>query len=220
MTVLMATISGFPLVQKQRDPFRVGNGLTTERLCCEHCAYEATVKEKMKQTFTYRKHIVHDPVKSSELFTAFLKFLDIAGLIDQDFGLMFGDAAATKFLERWPTIYKQKVLKQSRGLTQTADLQDLVRNAECTTDVENGWDSDMSSILVLGHLLPPSPHGRKRSGKLSARQASDKPYWDEHLDSIMESLQPYLLAVGTQKSLIHKYFINPRVAELRARMLH
>ena len=28
-----------------------------------------------------------------------------------------------------------------------------------------------------------------------------------HLDSIRGSLQPYLLAVGTQKSVIHKYFI-------------
>ncbi|KAM6948045.1 uncharacterized protein PEZ65_001577 [Lycodopsis pacificus] len=140
----------------------------------KHTADEATVKEKMKQTFTYRQDMVHYPVKSSELFTAFPRFLDIAGLSDQDFGLMFGDAATTKFLERWPTIYKQKVLEQSRGLTQTADLQDLVQNAECTTDVENGWDSDMSSILVLVHLLPPSPHGRKRPGKLSARQASDR----------------------------------------------
>ena len=28
-----------------------------------------------------------------------------------------------------------------------------------------------------------------------------------HLDSITESLQPYLLAVGTRRSVIHKYFI-------------
>lgn len=28
-----------------------------------------------------------------------------------------------------------------------------------------------------------------------------------HLDGITESLQPYLLAVGTQRSVIHKYFI-------------
>lgn len=28
-----------------------------------------------------------------------------------------------------------------------------------------------------------------------------------HLDSITESRQPYLLAVGTKKSVIHKYFL-------------
>lgn len=37
----------------------------------------------------------------------------------------------------------------------------------------SGWDSEISAILVLVHLLPPSPHGRKRPGKLSAREASD-----------------------------------------------
>ena len=35
------------------------------------------------------------------------------------------------------------------------------------------WDSEISAILVLVHLLPPSPHGGKRPGKLSAREASD-----------------------------------------------
>ncbi|KAF0022411.1 hypothetical protein F2P81_025323 [Scophthalmus maximus] len=69
----------------------------------------------MKQTFAYRQKMVHDPVKSSEIFTAFSRFLDIEG---------------------------------------------------------------MTGTSVQGHL-----------------------------DSITESLQPYLLAVGTQRSGIHKYFI-------------
>lgn len=37
----------------------------------------------------------------------------------------------------------------------------------------SGRDSEISAILVLVHLLPPSPHGCKRPGKLSARDASD-----------------------------------------------
>jgi len=37
-----------------------------------------------------------------------------------------------------------------------------------------GWDSDMSAILLLLHLLPPSAQGRKRPGKLSAYQAVDQ----------------------------------------------
>ena len=36
-----------------------------------------------------------------------------------------------------------------------------------------GWDSDMSAILLLLHLLPPSAQGRKRPGKISASQAVD-----------------------------------------------
>ncbi|XP_070709100.1 uncharacterized protein [Pempheris klunzingeri] len=134
--------------------------------------------------------------------------------IEQDFNLMFGDAVSAKFLEKWPTVYKQKVLEQSHGLTQTGELQHLVQNAESTTEVENGRGSDMSSLLILIHLLPPSPHGRKRP-KLSAGRASDQLVKfietgisiQGHLDSITESLQPYLLAVGTKRSVIHKCFI-------------
>ena len=37
-----------------------------------------------------------------------------------------------------------------------------------------GWDSDMSAILLLLHLLPPSAQGRKRPGKISASQAVDQ----------------------------------------------
>ncbi|XP_014866019.1 PREDICTED: uncharacterized protein LOC106932058 [Poecilia mexicana] len=162
---------------------------------------------KIKQTFNYRQKMIHDPVKSSSIFLDFPRFLDIGGL--------FGEAIAAKFLEKWPTVYKQKVLEQSRGLTQSDDLQNLLHNAEGTTEVENGWDSDMSSILILVHLLPPSPHGRKRPGKLSARQASEHlvkfvktgTSIQGHLDGIAERRQPYLLAVGTQRSVIHKYFI-------------
>ncbi|XP_032386248.1 uncharacterized protein LOC116698425 [Etheostoma spectabile] len=213
------SLTGGPIAD--REPYREENWLTTESLCCEaialmkHTADEAIVKEKMKQTFSYRQKMVHDPIKASEIFTAFPRFLDIAGMIEQDFNLMFGGATSAKFLEKWPTVYKQKVLEQSRGLTQTGELQDLVQNAESTTEVENGWDNDMSSILVLVHLLPPSPHGRKRPGKLSAKQASDHlvkfiktgTSVQGHLDSIMECLQPYLLAVGTKRSVIHTYFI-------------
>ena len=51
---------------------------------------------------------------------------------------MFGDATSAKLLEKWPTLYKQKVIDQNRGLTQTGNLQDLVQNAESATEVENG----------------------------------------------------------------------------------
>ncbi|XP_005464402.1 uncharacterized protein LOC100708577 [Oreochromis niloticus] len=204
-----------------RDCFREDNCLMTDSLCSEaialmkHTADEGIVMMKMKQTFNYRQKMIHDPVKSSDIFLDFPRFLDIGGLIEQDFTLMFDEATSAKFLEKWPTVYKQKVLEQSRGLTQSDDLQYLAQNAECTIEVENGWDGDMSYILILVHLLPPSPHGRKRPGKLSARQACEHlvkfiktgTSIQGHLDGITESLQPYLLAVGTQRSVIHKYFV-------------
>ena len=39
------------------------------------------------------------------------------------------------------------------------------------TGVVTGWDSDLSSVLLLSHLIPPSAQGRKRPGKVSASQA-------------------------------------------------
>ncbi|XP_041822633.1 uncharacterized protein LOC121627673 [Chelmon rostratus] len=95
--------------------------------------------------------------------------------------------------------------------------KDLLHQADSTTEeLEHGWDREMSSIVLLIHLMPPSAHGcNKRPGKLSARQAIDRlvkfiktgTSIEGHLDSITQRRQPYLLAVGTQKSAIHKYFI-------------
>lgn len=79
------SVTGGP--KADRGPFTEANCLTTESLCCEaialmkHSADEAIVKEKMKQTFTYRQKMLHDPVKSSEIFTVFPRFLDIPGMV-------------------------------------------------------------------------------------------------------------------------------------------
>ncbi|XP_058244126.1 uncharacterized protein LOC131352198 [Hemibagrus wyckioides] len=168
----------------------------------------------MKLTLAYRQKLLHDPKESTDILAIFQRFLDIPGLIDQDFALLFGDATSAKLLEKWSTNIKPKVIEQSRGLTQTSELQDLIQNAEAT-EVEEGWDSDMSSILMMVHLLPPSSQGRKRLGKISARQACDRlmkfiktsTSIQGHLDSTGESLQPYLLAVGPKRSRIHSWFI-------------
>ncbi|XP_052426408.1 uncharacterized protein LOC127968947 [Carassius gibelio] len=203
-----------------RQSYKEDCYLTDDRHCQEaialmkHTADEAVVKEKMKLTLAYRQKLLHDPKKSADILSVFSRFLDIPGLINQDFGLLFGDATSAKLLEKWSTNIKPKVIAQSRGLTQTSELQDLIQNAEAT-EVEEGWDSDMSSILMLVHLLPPSSQGRKRPGKISAKQACDHLVKfiktgnsiQGHLDSIGERLQPYLLAVGPNKSRIHSWFI-------------
>ncbi|XP_063075072.1 growth/differentiation factor 2 [Engraulis encrasicolus] len=90
-----------------------------------------------------------------------------------------------------------------------------MHNAETSTEVENGWDSDTSAIILLLHLLPPSAQGRKKPGKISASNAVDHlikfqktgTSLQQHLDNITESRQPYLLAQGPQKSSIHSFFI-------------
>ncbi|XP_041915426.1 uncharacterized protein LOC121680250 isoform X2 [Alosa sapidissima] len=172
--------------------------------------------EMMKTTFIYRQAMVNDENKSSDVLLVFLRFLDTRGLIEQDFRLLFGETTANKSLERWPTTFKAKVIKESHGLVPTTELLDLMHNAESAAQVENGWDSDMSAILLLLHLLPPSAQGRKGSGKMSASQAIDQlirfqkvgSSVHQHLDNITQSTQPYLLAQGSTQSSIHSYFIE------------
>ncbi|XP_037304448.2 uncharacterized protein si:ch211-277p15.1 [Pungitius pungitius] len=180
-----------------------------------HSADEKTVREKMKMTFIYRQAMVNDVAKSSDVFSVFPRFLDTPGLIEQDFRFLFGEVTANKLLEKWPTTFKAKVIKESHGLVPTKELLDLMRNAESAAEVENGWDNEMSAILLLLHLLPPSAQGRKRPGKLSAYQAVDQlirfqkvgSSVQQHLDNITMSSQPYLLAQGSTQSTIHSYYI-------------
>ena len=82
----LITVTGGP-DSGDRTPFSKENQLTTETQCREaialmqHTTDEAIIKEKMKQTFTHRQAMVHDPVKSSEVFTTFPRFLDITGMV-------------------------------------------------------------------------------------------------------------------------------------------
>ncbi|KAL2079825.1 hypothetical protein ACEWY4_025569 [Coilia grayii] len=146
------------------DPFTADKVLTDEVesaiAVLRHSADEDTIREKMKVIFSYRHAMVNDDDKSAEVFSVFPRFLDTPGL------------TANKFLERWPT-NKTKVIKESHGLVPSTDFFDLMRNAETSTEVENGWDNDMSAIILLLHLLLPSAQGRKRTGKISASHAVD-----------------------------------------------
>ncbi|XP_030587923.1 uncharacterized protein LOC115782070 isoform X1 [Archocentrus centrarchus] len=181
----------------------------------KHSADDDTVREKMKATFHYRHSMVNDEKKAATVFSVFPRFLDTPGLIKQDFRLLFGEGTANRFLEKWPTSLKSKVIKESHGLVPTTELLDLLRNAELDAEAENGWDSDMSAILLLLHLLPPSAQGRKRPGKMSASQAVDHlirflkvgTSVQQHLDKITQRTQPYLLAQGSIQSSIHAFFI-------------
>ncbi|XP_034566405.1 uncharacterized protein LOC117831709 [Notolabrus celidotus] len=184
---------------------------------------EAAIKQKMQMTYDYRRNMVLDEEKSSEVLAEFSRFKDIKGLIEQDFILQFGEDLAAKFLEKWPTTFKQKVIQLSKALPASSDLEELIHCAETTSDEEremddtlaSGWDSDLSSIILLLHLIPPSAQGRKRPGKVSPTQAEkhlvvfkkNGTSLQEHVDAIQSSTQPYLLAVGMKRSTIHQFFI-------------
>ncbi|KAI3353436.1 hypothetical protein L3Q82_019964, partial [Scortum barcoo] len=162
----------------------------------KHSTDEAAIKQKMKLTFEF-----------------------CCKMIEQDFILLFGEEIAAKFLERWPATFKQKVIQQSKALPTSSDLEELIHCAEAPSYEEemdddtlaSGWDSDLSSILLLLHLIPPSAQGRKRPGKVSSSQAEKRlvvfkksgTSIQEHVDSIKSATQPYLLAVGMKRSTVY-----------------
>ncbi|KAK0136654.1 hypothetical protein N1851_027157 [Merluccius polli] len=145
---------------------------------------------------------------------------------------MFGEDTSSKLRERWPVMLKKKIIQQCIKLLSTSELEELLLAADPPEDgtevdvdfvkqiiehaiVVTGWDSDLSSVLLLLHLIPPSAQGRKRPGKVSASQA-EKPLVvfkktgtniPEHLDAIPTRAQPYVLAVGVKKNAIHQFFI-------------
>lgn len=68
--------------------------------------------------------------------------------IEQDFRFLFGEATANKFLEKWPTTFKAKVIKESDGLVPTTELLDLMHNAESAAEVENRMNGTVLLIIV------------------------------------------------------------------------
>ncbi|XP_054902520.1 uncharacterized protein LOC129370504 isoform X1 [Poeciliopsis prolifica] len=200
----------------RRDTKFVPETVLSEEECKEaialikHSADEDTIKKKMKLTFDFRRNMVLDPQRSSNILSVFPRFKDVKGLVEQDFVLMFGEDVSGKFLEKWTTTFKRKIIQQCRELPTTSDLEELLLAAdtpEDSTEVDDdmSWDSDLSSILLLLHLIPPSALGRKRPGKMSASQAEKRlvvfkkigTNIQEHLDAITTSTQPYL----------HQFFI-------------
>nr|XP_061841665.1 uncharacterized protein LOC133622749 isoform X1 [Nerophis lumbriciformis] len=181
----------------------------------KHTSDEGTIREKMKATFIYRRSMVKDDKKSAEVFSVFPRYLDTPGLIEQDFRLLFGEVTANKLLETWSNGLKAKIVRESHGLVPTTEVLELMCNAKSGADTENGWDSDMSAVLLLLHLLPPSAQGRKRPGKMSASQAADNLVKflkecsspQQHLDYTTHTCQPYLLVQGPTRSRIQSAFI-------------
>ncbi|XP_056280914.1 uncharacterized protein LOC130200553 [Pseudoliparis swirei] len=133
--------------------------------------------------------------------------------LNQDFTLLFGAETASKMLEKWDTAFKPTVIKEAKHLTPTTELCQLLTAAEnLPEDDHTNWDSDMASLLLLLHLLPPTA-GRKRI-KISPSDAVGKMLHchksccsiSEHLLG-REAKQPDLLAVGRNKNRIDAFYI-------------
>ncbi|XP_059187920.1 uncharacterized protein LOC131970520 [Centropristis striata] len=162
----------------------------------------------MRATFQYRQTLVQDQQCSSTVLDVFPRFLDITGLIDQDFTMMFGEEVSGRFLAKWP-IFKPRILTDCKKLTSNEHIEDRL-----SVQHNSGWDSDLSSILLLVHLIPPTSKGHKKGAKISACQAEDHVVRYLQIGASVETFlagvepgQPFLLCVGEKKNSIQRYYV-------------
>lgn len=57
--------------------------------------------------------------------------------IDQDFSMMFGDEVSGKFLAKWPSFFKQKVIKECQSLPPNQYVEELL--AALDPEAENDF---------------------------------------------------------------------------------
>ncbi|XP_076153829.1 uncharacterized protein LOC143137422 isoform X2 [Alosa pseudoharengus] len=193
--------------------------LTSQQLFGEECREalsvirystdHSVVKERMRATFEYRQKLVHDQDATSTVLDVFPRFLDVPGLIDQDFSMMFGEEISGKFLAKWPSFFMQKVITECQSLPSNMHVEDLLAAFDSDAENDFGWDSHMSALLLLLHLLPPTSRGHKKTAKISSAQAAN------HLEGAslttflekVDARQPFLLCIGEQKKRIQRFFI-------------
>ncbi|XP_056332071.1 uncharacterized protein LOC130243795 [Danio aesculapii] len=109
---------------------RMGDECMEAMSLLHHTTDHDTVFNKTKETFHYRQQILHDPQRSADVLQMFPRFLDVKGLILQDFSLMFGAEVASRFLEKWNTSFKEKVIQEARNLKETALLKQHLKAAQ------------------------------------------------------------------------------------------
>ncbi|XP_039458189.1 uncharacterized protein LOC120434349 [Oreochromis aureus] len=168
----------------------------------------------MKATFEYRQKLVHDPDATSSILDVFPHFLDTPGLIDQDFAMMLGDEASGRFLTKWSSYFKQKIIAESQSLPSSPCVEELRASFDTEASNDWGWDSDMAALLLLLHLLPPTSKGHTKTAKISSAQAANHLVRfvkkGVSLTTFLEKAntrQPFLLCIGEQKKNIQRFFI-------------
>ncbi|XP_063078295.1 uncharacterized protein LOC134468284 [Engraulis encrasicolus] len=184
----------------------------------KHSSDTILVKNKMKATLQHRQRIIQNPESASTVLDLFPRFLDTPGLIDQDFSMIFGEEVSGKFLSKWPTFFKPRVIADCcKNLTPSPLVDELLLSAQQESDDcvwhSEEWDSEMAALLLLLHLLPPTVKGKK-SGKMSASEATRRLMKFMKVGSSMETFlektgprQPFLLGVGERSNCIQDFYI-------------
>lgn len=113
----------------------------------KHTSDETVVREKMKITFQYRQAVVHSPEKSLDVLDMFLKFLDTPGLVSINHSLLNIVSSTSSFInafyflqivhdflllfgEEWPTYFKKRVINDSKGLSSSHHIEELIKDAQ------------------------------------------------------------------------------------------
>ncbi|XP_055020242.1 uncharacterized protein LOC110172807 [Boleophthalmus pectinirostris] len=211
-------------VQLQCSPTTLRLPLVSEdQLHGEECAQalsllsqsvdKSVVREKMRATFKYRQNLVHNREDVSSVFDVFPRFLDTPGLIEQDFSLLFGDEISEKFISKWPLHFKPKVISECQKIPNLYTCE-LLSSLESSPESEQCWDSDVTSLLLLLHLLPPTPRGPQKMAKISSAQAASRLFRfvkkGRSVSTFLETVeqrQPFLLCVGERKKHIEEFFV-------------
>ncbi|KAK3553007.1 hypothetical protein QTP86_031103 [Hemibagrus guttatus] len=116
---------------RERELPQCGGQLHKER-CKEvislmnHTSDQEIILEKMKETFEYRQHLIHNPDESHTVFCV----SKAAGYQRADFSLHFGPETAAKLLEKWHTSYKEK---SCRSLEEQLENQEGHRQSYLLT---------------------------------------------------------------------------------------
>ncbi|MCJ8743463.1 hypothetical protein PDJAM_G00094290 [Pangasius djambal] len=182
-----------------------------------HTTDRSQIFQKMRETFEHRQKLIKDPGFTVHILPTFPRFLDTKGLVEQDFTLLFDDETSSRLLQKWDMFFKPNVIKEAKRLASTPELTQLLLSAETPEESDPDetriHDQEMASLLLLIHLLPPSPGGPK-CPKISACDAVKRLVifhksccsLEEHLKNTQRQ-HPYLLAVGRQKSKIESFYI-------------
>ncbi|CAL8247398.1 unnamed protein product [Merluccius merluccius] len=82
--------------------------------------------------------------------------------MNQDFTLLFEEEVSNLLLQKWDPFFRDNVIKEAKRLTPTPELRRMLQAAESPgseLDEAPTYDQEMSALLLLLYLLPPSPGG-------------------------------------------------------------
>ncbi|XP_028290864.1 uncharacterized protein LOC114454516 [Gouania willdenowi] len=126
---------------------------------------------------------------------------------------MFGESVSEKVYFQVAHIFQsQSDFAEGQSIPPNVHLKELLATLDPAD--ESGWDSDVTSLLLLLHLLPPTTGGQKKVTKMSSAKAADHliKFMKEgrSLSTFLETVdltQPFLLCNGETKRMITRFFI-------------